>query len=341
MIGTVRRSAIALVALGSMAACASTGPTAPAADPLPSWNETAAKAAIVGFVHEVTDKGGPSYVPPEERIATFDNDGTLWVEQPLYAEVLFALDQVRAMAPAHPAWQTEEPYASVLSGDRARVAALDQDDLVGIIAVTHSGMTASAFDADAERWFATARHPTLHRSYPSLAYQPQLELLHYLHANGFETFIVSGGEADFMRAFAPEAYGIPPERIMGTTFRYAYRDVAGQPVLDRLPELALNGDGVGKPVNIQVHIGRKPILAFGNSDGDLQMLQYADSGDSQHLLLLLHHDDATREFAYDRQAQVGRLDKAWDMAKQRGWTVVSMKDDFKTIFADIQASQAD
>jgi phosphoserine phosphatase len=331
MVGKLR-GALAGLALWSLAACASGGPATAELDPLPSWNPTPVKYALVDFVQRVTTEGDARYLPPEERIATFDNDGTLWAEQPIYFEVLFALDRIRAMEADHPEWRTEEPYASVIANDPARLAQLSQPDLVKIIAVTHTGMTEETFDADAREWFATARHPTLHKPFPALVYQPQLELLRYLRANGFETFIVSGGEVDFMRAFAPDAYGIPPEQIMGTTLGYRFQEIDGQPVIDRLPEVMINGDNVGKPVNIHLHIGKKPVLAFGNSDGDLQMLQYADSGDSPRMMLLLHHDDAVREFAYDRQSHVGRLDKAWDEAKKRGWTVVSMKNDFATIF---------
>ncbi|WP_205624884.1 HAD family hydrolase [Geminicoccus roseus] len=323
---------LAGLALWSLAACASGGTATTEVDPLPSWNPTPVKYALVDFVERVITEGDPRYLPPGERIATFDNDGTLWAEQPIYFEVLFALDRVRAMEADHPEWRTEEPYASVIANDPERLARLSQADLVKIIAVTHTGMTEQAFEADTKEWFATARHPTLQKPFPALVYQPQLELLDYLRAHGFETFIVSGGEVDFIRAFAPEAYGIPPEQIMGTTLGYRFQEVDGQPVIDRLPEVMINGDNVGKPVNIHLHIGKKPVLAFGNSDGDLQMLQYADSGDGPRMMLLLHHDDAEREFAYDRQSHVGRLDKAWDEAKKRGWTVVSMKNDFATIF---------
>ena len=334
------RKAAAMLMLAALAACATPRPTTVVADPLPSWNRTETKAAIESFVAEVSDKDGPNFVPVEQRVATFDNDGTLWVEQPIYTEVAFSLDQVRAMAPDHPAWRTEEPYASVLSGDRKRLARLSQGDLVEIVAVTHAGMTEAAFEASAKDWFATARHPRFDRLYPALTYQPQLELLRYLRANGFKTFIVSGGEVDFMRAFAPEAYGIPPDQIVGTSVKYDFEEVRGKPVLHRLPALGSFDDEAGKPVNIHLHIGRKPILAFGNSDGDLQMLQYADDGAGPRLMLLLHHDDAAREFAYDRSSAVGKLDKAWDLAKGRGWTVVSMKDDFKTVFADEAKDEA-
>jgi hypothetical protein len=325
-----RRAGAALLLL-SLAACASTT-TSPPADPLPSWNQTATKSAILDFVEGVTTEGDPRYVPEAERIATFDNDGTLWAEQPLYFEILFAMDQVRAMAPEHPEWQGQEPYASAISGDPARIAMLPQPDLFKLITVTHTGMTEATFERTTRQWFATARHPALGVPYPALAYQPQLELLRHLRANGFKTFIVSGGEVDFMRAFAPAAYGIPPEQITGTSMRYEFHELDGQPVITRLPEIDINGDNVGKPVNIHLHIGRKPILAFGNSDGDLQMLQYTDQGDGPRMMLLLHHDDAAREFAYDRQSHIGRLDKAWDVARQRGWIVVSMKNDFGKIF---------
>jgi hypothetical protein len=328
--GGVRRRAVVGFVLLALAGCASANVQPP--DPLPSWNKTPAKHAIVGFVEEVTREGSPSYVPPEERIATFDNDGTLWAEQPIYFEILFAMDRIREMAPEHPEWRTTEPFASALSGDPARVAMLPQAQLFELILATHTGMIETAFEQTADQWFATAQHPSLKRPFQTLVYQPQLELLRYLRSKGFKTFIVSGGEIDFMRAFAPEAYGIPPEQIKGTSVQFSFAEVDGQPVLTRMPAIDINGDHTGKPINIHLGIGRKPILAFGNSDGDMEMLEYTDSGAGPRLMLLLHHDDAQREFAYDRQSRVGRLDKAWDLAKQRGWIVVSMKNDFAAIF---------
>ncbi|HEX2526053.1 MAG TPA: HAD family hydrolase [Geminicoccus sp.] len=327
--GGVRRAVVGFVLL-ALTGCASTDVQPP--DPLSSWNQTATRNTIVGFVEDVTREGSPRYVPPDERIATFDNDGTLWAEQPIYFEILFAMDRIREMVPEHPEWRTTEPFASALSGDPARVAMLPQPQLFELILATHAGMTETAFEQVADQWFATARHPRLNRPFQTLVYQPQLELLRYLRANGFKTFIVSGGEVDFMRAFAPEAYEIPPEQIKGTTVEFSFTEVDGQPVLTRMPAIDINGDHTGKPINIHLGIGRKPILAFGNSDGDMEMLEYTDSGSGPRLMLLLHHDDAQREFAYDRQSHVGRLDKAWDMAKQRGWIVVSMKNDFATIF---------
>jgi phosphoserine phosphatase len=326
------RSMLLAMGLAALAACSlAEAPTA-VPDGLPSWNDGPVKQRIVAFVEEVTDEGAPGYVPPAERIATFDNDGTLWAEQPIYVEIVFALDRVRAMATSHPEWRTEHPYRAVIENDRAAMAKFSEADLFKLIAVTHAGMTETVFDASAKAWFATAEHPRYRRPYTQLVYQPQLELLAYLRAHGFKTFIVSGGELDFMRAFAPAAYGIPPDQIAGTTLRYAFEETADVPAIRRLPEIDINGDNVGKPVNIQIHIGQRPILAFGNSDGDLEMLEYTDAGPGPRLMLILHHDDAVREYAYDRQSRIGHLDKAWDAAIERGWSVVSMKNDFRTVF---------
>ena len=327
----------ALLAL-SLAGCAGTGsastaqPVSPAtADALPSWRNGTAKQTITKFVGDVTREGSPSFVAPAERIAVFDNDGTLWSEQPLYFQFLFMLDQVKAAAPGHPEWKSNPAFKALVTKDYPALASHEKE-LLQLVAVANSGMTVDEYDKTIRDWLATAQHPKFKRPYTELVYQPQLELLAYLRANGFKTFIVSGGTIEFMRPWAEKVYGIPPEQVIGSSqvVRYELRD--GQPTLIRLPKIDFVDDGPGKPVGIYRNIGRKPILAFGNSDGDLQMLQYTASGSGPHLALLVHHDDAAREFAYDRQSKVGKLDKAWDEAVADGWTVVSMKDDWQTIY---------
>jgi hypothetical protein len=303
-----------------------------AGDSLPSWNEGQAKAAIVDFVGRVTTEGGADFVPAAERIATFDNDGTLWSEQPLYFQFVFALDRVKALAPQHPEWQTEEPFRSVLANDVKGVLAGGEAGLVKLLAATHAGMTTEEFSAIVTDWLATARHPKLKRPYTELVYQPMLELLAYLRANGFKTYIVSGGGMEFMRTFSERVYGVPPEQVIGSSGKLKFEMRDGGPVLMRLPVIDFVDDKQGKPVGIQKFIGRRPIAAFGNSDGDLQMLQWTTAGDGPRFGLIVHHTDADREWAYDRKSQIGKLDKALDEAKARGWTVVSMKDDWKTIY---------
>ena len=302
-----------------------------AADPLPSWNDTAPKKAIVAFVEKVTKEGSPDFVPPNERIATFDNDGTLWAEQPLYFQLIFALDRVKALAPKHPEWKTKEPFASLLKGDVKAALAGGEPAIGKIVMVTHSGMTTDEFNKIVQDWIATAKNPATKRPLLEMVYQPMIELLAYLRANGFKTFIVSGGGIEFMRPWTEKVYGVPPEQVIGSSGKTKFEMVDGKPVLVKLPEINFIDDKVGKPVGIQQHIGRRPIAAFGNSDGDLQMLEWTTGGDGARFALLVHHDDAEREFAYDRKSHIGTLDKAWDEANARGWTVVSMKDDWKTI----------
>jgi len=304
-----------------------------AADGLPAWNEGAAKRSIVAFVEAVTKVGGPSFVPPAERIATFDNDGTLWAEQPLYFQMAFAIDRVKALAPQHPEWKTKEPFASVLRGDLKAVAAQGEKGAVALIAATHTGMTTEEFTRVVVDWMAAARHPTTKRPYTDMVYTPMLELLAYLRANGFKTFIVSGGGIEFMRPWVEKVYGIPPEQVVGSYGKLQWEMQAGRPVLRKLPDIGLVDDGPGKPVGIQTFIGRRPIAAFGNSDGDLQMLQWTAAGSGARLCLYVHHTDAAREWAYDRTSSIGRLDKGLDEAKVRGWTIVSVKDDWKQVFA--------
>jgi phosphoserine phosphatase len=303
-----------------------------AAGPLPSWNDTAPKRAIVQFVEKVTKEGSADFVPAAARIATFDNDGTLWSEQPMYFQVFFVVDRVKALAPQHPEWKTTEPFASLLKGDLKGVAASGEKGLAALLAATHAGMTTDEFDAAVTDWITTAKHPTTGRPFTSMVYQPMLELLAYLRANGFKTFIVSGGGIEFMRPWAERVYGIPPEQVVGSSGGLRYDDRDGHPVIVKLPEIVLNDDKEGKPVGIQRHIGRRPIAAFGNSDGDLQMLQWTAAGSGPRFCLYVHHTDAAREWAYDRQSHIGKLDKGLDEAKAKGWTVVSIKDDWNRIY---------
>jgi phosphoglycolate phosphatase-like HAD superfamily hydrolase len=309
------------------------GGVARAADPLASWNAGAPKKAIIEFVAKVTRKGTPDFVPPAERIATFDNDGTLWAEQPLYFQFLFALDRVKAVAPQHPDWQTKEPFASILKGDMQSFLAGGEHALLEVVAATHAGMTAEEFMKTAKEWLATARHPTTHLLYTEMAYQPMIELLDYLRANQFKTFIVSGGGIEFIRAFAERVYGIPPEQVVGSTGKEKFEMRADGPVLLKLPDVLFVDDGPGKPVGIGMFIGRRPVAAFGNSDGDLPMLQWTCAGAGARFCVYIRHDDAAREWAYDRNSPIGRLDKGLDEAKARGWTIVSMSNDWKRVFA--------
>ena len=303
-----------------------------AQDPLPSWNDTTPKKAIVAFVEKVTKEGSPDFVPPNERIATFDNDGTLWAEQPMYFQFLFAMDRIKALAPQHPEWKTKEPFKSVLAGDAKGLLASGEKGLLEIMARTHAGMTTAEFDQIAREWFKTARHPRFNRSYNQMVYQPMLELLAYLQANEFKTFIVSGGGVEFMRAFAPDTYGIPPDQIVGSMGKLKYEMQNGKPALIKLPQVLFIDDKAGKPEGIQSFIGQRPIFAFGNSDGDQQMLEWTAAGGGARFMGLVHHDDAEREWAYDRKSRIGTLDKAWDEAIAKGWIVMSMKDDWNTIF---------
>ena len=303
-----------------------------AQDPLPSWNDTAPKKAIVAFVEKVTKEGSPDFVPPNERIATFDNDGCLWAEQPMYFQMMFALDRVKAMAPQHPEWKEKEPFASLLKGDVKGALAGGEPAIGQIVMTTHSGMTTEEFEKIVKDWVATAKHPKSGRLFTEMVYQPMLELTAYLRANGFKTFIVSGGGIEFMRPWTEKVYGIPPEQVVGSSGKTTFEMRAGKPVLVKLPEVNFIDDKAGKPIGIQSHIGRRPIAAFGNSDGDLQMLQWTAAGSGPHFCLYVHHTDAEREWAYDRQSHIGKLDKGLDEAKAKGWTVVSMKDDWKTIF---------
>jgi phosphoserine phosphatase len=303
-----------------------------AQEPLPSWNDTAPRKAIVAFVERVTKQGSPDFVPPAERIATLDNDGTLWAEQPLYFQLLFAIDRIKALAPQHPEWKDKEPYASLLRGDVNAALAGGERAIFSIMTATHAGMTTDEFETIAKDWLATAKHPTTGRPYTDMVYQPMLELLAYLRSYGFKTFIVSGGGVEFMRVFAEKVYGIPPEQVIGSSGTQQFEMRNGRPVLVKLAVVDFVDDKADKPVAIQRVIGRRPIAAFGNSDGDLQMLQWTCGASGPRFCLYVHHTDAEREWAYDRQSRVGRLDKGLDQANAGGWTVVDMKGDWKTIF---------
>jgi phosphoglycolate phosphatase-like HAD superfamily hydrolase len=301
-------------------------------DPLPSWNDGAAKQSIIDFVTRVTKEGGPDYVEPKDRVATFDNDGTLWVEQPIYTQFAFAIDEVKRQANQHPEWRDKEPFKSVLAGDMKAVTAMGEKSLLEIVAATHSGMTTTDFDSTVTDWLNTARHPRFHMLYTDLVYQPMLELLDYLRANGFKTFIVSGGGVEFMRRFADKTYGIPPEQVIGSSGVTEFQIWDGSPVLIKEPKVLFVDDGPGKPEGINHFIGRQPIFAFGNSDGDKEMLEWTAFCRRLCFMGLVHHTDAVREYAYDRDSAVGKLDKALDEALVKGWTVVDMKNDWKTIF---------
>jgi hypothetical protein len=307
---------------------------AQAADPLPSWNDGASRARILAFVEAVTQAGGKDFVTPEDRIAVFDNDGTLWAEQPMYFQLFFAIDRVKALAPKHPEWKTQQPFKAVLEGDMKTLAASGEKGLLTLVMATHAGMTTTEFEKIVKDWLATARHPTTHRPFTKMVYQPMLELLGYLRANGFKTFIVSGGGVEFMRPWTEEVYGIPPEQVIGSSIKTKFEMRDGQPALVRLPQINFIDDKDGKPVGINQHIGRRPIAAFGNSDGDLQMMQWTAAGAGPRLMLYVHHTDAAREWAYDRKSPFGRLDKGLDEARAKGWTVVDMKQDWKVIYPD-------
>jgi phosphoglycolate phosphatase-like HAD superfamily hydrolase len=329
------RSARNLLALGFaiVIAVASLVHASAQNDPLPSWNDGVAKKAITDFVSRVTVQGSADFVPVEQRIATFDNDGTLWCEQPVYFQVAFAFDRIKAMAPRHPEWKSAQPFKAILEQDEQALADAGDKGLLRIMAVTHSGMTTDEFKKAVLDWTASARHPRFHRPYTELVYQPMLELLGYLRANGFKIFVVSGGGVEFMRPWMEAVYGIPPEQIVGSSGVVTFQmDANGQPSLLKTAKIEFVDDGPGKPVGINRFIGRRPIFAFGNSDGDLQMLQWSAAGEGAHFAGIVHHTDAEREYAYDRQSKIGKLDKALDEATAKGWTLVDMKRDWKTIF---------
>jgi phosphoglycolate phosphatase-like HAD superfamily hydrolase len=303
-------------------------------DPLPSWNESAAKKSITDFVARVSAQGQPDFTPTAERIATFDNDGTLWCEQPIYFQAAFAFDRVRALAPQHPEWKTKQPFKALLDNDMKALASTGEKGLLEIIAATHAGMTTEEFPKTVLGWIATARHPRFNRPYTELVYQPMIELLAYLRANGFKTFIVSGGGIEFMRPWAEKVYGIPPEQVVGSSGVTKFQiGPDGKPALLKLAKVEFIDDGPGKPAGINRFIGRRPVFAFGNSDGDLQMLQWTAAGSGARFMGIVHHTDAEREYAYDRDSHVGKLDKALDEGRAKGWTIVDMKQDWKKVFA--------
>lgn len=301
---------------------------------LASWNDSASKTAIVNFIEKVTTPGTPDFIPVAERIAVFDNDGTLWSESPVYFQAFFILDRVRQLAPHHPDWETKEPFASVLRGDLKTAFAGGERAVLELVMATHAGMTTEEFDSTVTDWIATARHPESGRLFTDMVYQPMLELLAYLRQHEFKTYIVSGGGVEFMRPWMERVYGIPPEQVIGSSIKTAYEIRDGKPVINRLPEISFVDDKEGKPVGIHRHIGRRPVMAFGNSDGDYQMLDWTTSGEGSRLAAVIHHDDADREQAYDRDSHVGRLAKGLDDAPEKGWIIVSMKDDWQMIYPE-------
>lgn len=303
---------------------------------LPSWNDGSTRQAIIAFVEKVTAEGTADYVPPAQRIATFDNDGCLWSEQPVYAQAAYIFDRIQALAPQHPEWKTKEPFASVLKGDLKKALSTGEKGLMELAMATHAGMTSEEFEEIVTDWIATATHPKTGRHYNEMVYQPMLELLDYLRANEFKTFIVSGGGIDFMRPWTSEAYGIPPEQVVGSSVKTIYEVREGVPVIARLPEINFIDDKAGKPIGIQQHIGQRPIFAAGNSDGDFEMLEWTTSGKGPRFALYVHHTDDDREVAYDRDSHIGKLDRGLDEGKKRGWTFVDMKNDWKQIFPDLQ-----
>ncbi|MBY0137768.1 HAD family hydrolase [Paracoccus yeei] len=304
------------------------------AQDLPSWNDGPRKQAIVDFVTAATTEGGPGWIAPQDRIATFDNDGTLWAEQPLYFQGLFARDRIHELAARHPEWKLQQPFKGVLEGDLKAVAASGEHGATEILAVTHAWMTADAFEGIVNDWIKTARHPKTGLPYDKMIYQPMVELMDYLRDNGFQTWIVSGGGIDFMRPWADDTYGIPPQQIVGSQIAEEYQIIDGKPEFMRKPEVFFVDDGAGKPVGIERHIGKRPVMAFGNSDGDYQMLEYVTAGDGPSLGMIVHHTDAKREFAYDRDSHIGKLDKAMTDAPAKGWLLIDMAQDWSRIYPD-------
>ncbi|MFO0417522.1 MAG: HAD family hydrolase [Pseudomonadota bacterium] len=324
-----------LLSLGSAALIALLQPQALAQnpDPLPSWNEGKTKRSIVEFVEQVTQPNSPKFVPQSERIATFDNDGCLWAEQPAYFQLLFAIDRVKALAPAHPEWREKAPFAALLKGDLNAALAGGERAILEIVMATHAGISTDDFQREVKEWIATAKHPTTGRPYTKMVYQPMLEVLAYLRANGFKTFIVSGGGADFMRPWAEEVYGVPPEQVIGSSIKTKFELRDGVPTLIKLPELNFIDDREGKVIGIHSHIGRRPIAAFGNSDGDLRMLQWVTSGSGSRFALYVHHTDSAREWRYDRDSKVGQLDQGLTEARAKGWSIADMASDWKVIYS--------
>jgi len=349
-----RRSRVILaaaLAAGSHAACdaprqpatpppVAAAPAAPSAEPLASWNDGAARRAILDFVARTTRQGGPDFVTPEQRIAVFDNDGTLWAEQPMYVQLAFAIDRVKALAGEHPEWKTTQPFKAILEGDLKTALAGGEEQLMPVIAATHTGITTEEFESIVSEWIGAARHPVTKRLYTEMVYQPMLDLLAHLRGNGYKTFIVSGGGVEFMRPWVERVYGIPPEQVIGSRVKVKYEVRAGLPVLARLPEVDLNADKANKPVGIHQAIGRRPTMAFGNSDGDFEMLEWTTSAKGPRLGVIIHHTDATREWAYDRGSPIGRLQRGLDEREKRGWVVVDMRSDWKVIYSSAPSRRA-
>ena len=301
-------------------------------DPLPSWNDRNNKQSIIDFVNDVTKEGSANYVKPEDRIAVFDNDGTLWSEQPYYFQLQFALDRIKTIAPQHPTWNNNPLLNAVINNDIKTVIGSGEKGLMEIIMTSHTGMTTTEFEKIVEEWINTARHPKSNKLYKEMVYEPMIELLDYLRSNAFKTYIVSGGGVEFMRPWTEEVYGIPSEQVIGSSIKTKFEIIDGKPVLLRLPEIDFLDDKEGKPVAINKFIGKRPIAAFGNSDGDLQMLQWTAAGDGERLMVYIHHTDSEREWAYDRESHISKFDKGLDEAKAKGWTIVDMKNDWKKIY---------
>ncbi len=301
-------------------------------DPLPSWNKGKTKSAIISYVQDVTDKNSPNFIDVADRIATFDNDGNLWSEQPAYFQLFFSIDRVKELAPKHPEWKNEQPFKAVLDGDMQELAKQGEHGIVKLVMATHTGNTTEEYDSIVKQWVSKAKHPTKNVGYDKLVYQPMLELLEYLRANDFKIYIVSGGGVDFMRAFVTEIYGIPEKQIIGSRVKTEYDYNNGNPVINRLPELEFNNDKAGKAINIQKIIGKKPVFSSGNSDGDLAMMQWTASNKLKSFKLYVHHTDSIREWAYDRDSHIGRLDKGLDQANKDGWTVIDMAKDWKVVY---------
>jgi phosphoserine phosphatase len=326
----VTRRKIILGVLGTAFAPAAV--RAQGVDPLASWNDGPSRSRIMAFVQSVTSKSSPDFLPPQDRIAVFDNDGTLWSEQPMYFQLAFIIDRVKALSAAHPDWKDRQPFKGVLEGNMEAVMATGERGLLDMAMATHAGMSSEEFAVIARDWLATARHPKTRRLYTEMVFQPMLELLAYLRGNGFKTYIVSGGGVEFLRVFAEQVYGVPPEQVIGSTIKTRYEQRNGRPAIVRLPEVDFIDDKAGKPVAINKFIGKRPIAAFGNSDGDFEMLEWVTSAPGVRLALLVHHDDGEREWAYDRKSHVGRLDRGLEEGPRRGWTITSMKKEWKSIY---------
>jgi phosphoserine phosphatase len=301
-------------------------------DPLPSWNEGATKTSIINYVEDVINVESKNFIPVPDRIATFDNDGNLWSEQPVYFQLSFAIDRVKALASDHPEWESEQPFKAALENNLNELLKHGEHDLLKIVMATHAGNTTDEFEVIVKEWLLTAKHPTKNRPYTDLVYQPMLELINYLQENDFKTFIVSGGGIEFMRPWVEEVYGIPRDQVIGSSIKTEYDYNDGNPVIKRLPAVDFIDDKEGKPEGINKFIGRKPVFASGNSDGDLQMMRWAASNALESFMLFVHHTDSVREWAYDRDSHIGRLDKGLDEANENNWTIINMKDDWKVIY---------